>query len=105
MKLDESRHLWTHPMKPIRAILFTLTLVSLFSLHARGQEKRPDDKKPDPKKIDAPKKDDNRLPHTKLTPARIVPDLCVVKYRVSTASTGCQAHFRSEERRVGEEGR
>src|SRR4051794_37025407 len=38
-----------------------------------------------------PKKNDGRLPHTKLMPAKLMPDLCVVKYRVSTASPECQA--------------
>ena len=45
------------------------------------------EKKPDPKK------DAGRLPHTKLMPAKLIPDLCVVKYRVSTASPECQAFF------------
>ncbi len=42
---------------------------------------------------DEPKKDDHRLPHSKLDPARLIPDLCVVKYRVSTTSPECQAFF------------
>jgi tetratricopeptide (TPR) repeat protein len=36
-------------------------------------------------------KDDDRLPHTKLAPAKVIPNLCVVKYRVSTSSPECQA--------------
>ena len=51
------------------------------------------DKKPQEKKIEEKKKDDGRLPHTKLMPAKLIPDLCVVKYRVSTASPECQAYF------------
>lgn len=36
---------------------------------------------------------DKGLPHTKLPAARRVPDLCVVRYRVSTESAQCQAFF------------
>jgi tetratricopeptide (TPR) repeat protein len=39
------------------------------------------------------KKADERLPHSKLPPARLIPNLCVVKYRVSTTSPECQAYF------------
>ena len=34
---------------------------------------------------------DQRLPLTKLTAAKIIPDLCHYKYRVTTASSECQA--------------
>jgi tetratricopeptide (TPR) repeat protein len=34
---------------------------------------------------------DQRLPISKLAPAKIIPDLCVYKYRVSTKSPECQA--------------
>jgi tetratricopeptide (TPR) repeat protein len=33
------------------------------------------------------------LPLTKLSPAKLIPNLCLVKYRVSTASPECQAFF------------
>src|SRR5438552_3994366 len=33
------------------------------------------------------------LPITKLAPAKIIPNLCLLKYRVSTRSPECQAHF------------
>ena len=36
---------------------------------------------------------DDQLPHTKLPPAKLIPNLCVVKYRVSTSSPECQAFF------------
>src|SRR5260370_15079435 len=39
------------------------------------------DKKPEP----------DKLPITKLAPAKILPNLCVYKYRVSTPSADCQA--------------
>jgi Tfp pilus assembly protein PilF len=35
---------------------------------------------------------DERLPSTKLVPAKIIPDLCHYKFRVTTASTECQAY-------------
>ncbi len=35
----------------------------------------------------------DKLPLTGLAPARIVPDLCLLKYRVSTAAPECQAFF------------
>jgi tetratricopeptide (TPR) repeat protein len=56
---------------------------------ALGDKK--DEKKADPKAAD--KKDDGKLPHTKLLPALVIPDLCVVKYRVSTSSAKCQTFF------------
>lgn len=34
-----------------------------------------------------------RMPMTRLTPSKLVPDLCVVKYAVSTSSPECQAFF------------
>ncbi len=36
-------------------------------------------------------KDDGKLAHTKLLPAKLVPNLCAVKYAVSTSSPQCQA--------------
>lgn len=38
------------------------------------------------------KKTDGKLPHTKLMPAKEIPNLCSLKYRVSTASPDCQAY-------------
>src|SRR5689334_16969251 len=35
----------------------------------------------------------NALPITKLAPAKLVPDLCVLKYAISTSSPECQAYF------------
>lgn len=34
-----------------------------------------------------------RLPMTKLPPSKIVPNLCVLTYRITTSSPECQAHF------------
>ncbi len=39
------------------------------------------------------KKDDGKLPQTKLAPAKLVPDLCLVKYPIQTRSPECQAFF------------
>ena len=41
-----------------------------------------------PKKVDP-----NKLPMSKLTPAKINPNLCLVKYPITTSSPECQAHF------------
>jgi tetratricopeptide (TPR) repeat protein len=39
------------------------------------------------------KQSESRLPLCGLAPARITPNLCLVHYRISTASPECQAHF------------
>ncbi len=80
-------------MKPLQRLFFAITFVSLLGVHAFGQGKQSDEKKPAEKKLEPAKNDDNRLPHTKLTPAKRTPDLCLLTYRVSTASPGCQTHF------------
>jgi tetratricopeptide (TPR) repeat protein len=70
---------------PRRIALALFTVVVLLpGLHAQ------DPKKDEPKKPAAP---DNRLPHSKLPPAELIPNLCVVKYLISTASPACQAFF------------
>jgi hypothetical protein len=78
-------------------ILLALFLLAFTSTaFAQDEAKKPDDKKTEAKKQEAKsddKKDDNRLEHTKLPPAKLLPNLCVVKYRVSTASPECQAFF------------
>jgi Tetratricopeptide repeat len=48
------------------------------ALGARGQEKKPASIK---------------LPMSGLSPAKIVPNLCLLSYRISTDSKECQAHF------------
>src|SRR5437762_10941201 len=40
----------------------------------------------------ATKADDEKLPITGLAPAKIFPNLCLYKYRVSTSSPQCQAY-------------
>ena len=36
---------------------------------------------------------EDRMPFTKLAPAKIIPNLCVLRYPISTTSAECQAHF------------
>ena len=70
-------------MKIIAHLLVALVCAALLTGSGRRAGKK-DAKEPE-------KKDDGRLPHTKLMPAKFVPNLCVVKYRVSTSSPECQA--------------
>jgi tetratricopeptide (TPR) repeat protein len=101
MKVDASlRTFGRLTMKCMQQILFSFALVGLLVSPALAQDKKPDDKKAEPKTTEKkaePKatenKDDGKLPHTKLPPGKLMPNLCVVKYRVSTASPECQAYF------------
>jgi tetratricopeptide (TPR) repeat protein len=68
--------------------LFTFTLASLLAGSAIAQPKKTDEKK----RPEVEKKNGG-LPHTKLAPAKLTPNLCVVKYRVSTTSPEAQAYF------------
>jgi tetratricopeptide (TPR) repeat protein len=45
------------------------------------------------KTADPQKTDQNKLPLCKLAPSKIVPNLCLVKYGVTTSSPECQAFF------------
>src|SRR5712692_4183315 len=74
-------------------ILATFAAFALLAGAALAQPKKGEgeEKKPDAKAQD--KTDAGKLPHTKLMPAKLVPDLCVLKYRVSTASPEAQAFF------------
>jgi tetratricopeptide (TPR) repeat protein len=65
-------------MTPSRLTAAVLLLSLAFLPSARAQEKS---KPADP----------NKLPLTGLTPAKILPDLCLLKYRVTTTSPECQA--------------
>ena len=40
-----------------------------------------------------PPKPDEKMPITGLAPSKVIPDLCVLRYRVTTASPECQTHF------------
>jgi tetratricopeptide (TPR) repeat protein len=75
-------------MSLLRLICLTLFGLSVCFTPLIAQEKSA--KPPAEKKADKP---DNRLPHSKLEPAPLIPNLCVVKYRISTASPECQAFF------------
>jgi Tfp pilus assembly protein PilF len=59
---------------------------------ANAEAQTPPEKKKEEKKAPAAKKGE-RLPHTKLAPAKLVPGLSLIKYRVSTSSPECQAYF------------
>lgn len=58
-------------------------------LPALSQEKGGKGKKP--ATSEAP--DPNKMPMTKLAPAKLIPNLCLVKYAVTTRSPECQAFF------------
>src|SRR5262249_22702494 len=77
-------------MNTMTRVLACLSAFLLFTGIALAQPKKGNEKKTDAKKkIDA--KDDGKLAHTKLPPAKLIPNLCVVKYRVTTASPEAQA--------------
>src|SRR3954447_949751 len=40
-----------------------------------------------------PRGGSDKMPITRLAPSKIDPNLCVYRYRISTASEECQAHF------------
>src|SRR5262245_6555771 len=45
-------------------------------------------------RVAPPKKEDaNKLPISKLAPSKLVPNLCIVRYPVTTSSPECQAYF------------
>jgi hypothetical protein len=69
-------------MRLPRLTLLAWLEIALCVAPAAAQE--PPAKKPEEKKAD------DRLPHCKLAPAELIPNLCVVRYRVSTASPECQ---------------
>ena len=70
-------------MSYLRLPLLTAAFVVFTcSASAQGGKKKAND--------DAPK---DRLPMTKLAPAKLIPNLCLVKYRVTTNSPECQAYF------------
>ncbi|MSQ93979.1 MAG: hypothetical protein EXR98_05415 [Gemmataceae bacterium] len=79
-------------MNHLPRVLLSFALACLLAGAAAAQPaKKADDKKPQAKATD--KKDDGKLPHTKLLPAKHIPDLCKLSYRVSTASPECQVFF------------
>src|SRR5207247_1065559 len=41
----------------------------------------------------APKRADDKLPLCGLPPAKLIPNLCLLKYRIGTGSPECQAFF------------
>jgi tetratricopeptide (TPR) repeat protein len=72
-------------------LVVTALVASLVVGPAIADIKKPVEKKPEPKQTEAT--GEGKLPHTKLMPSKLAPNLCLVKYRVSTASPECQAFF------------
>src|SRR5947209_6282192 len=82
-------------MRPPR-LAFPLLVALLLALppaHATLAPAPQKKKKADPQKTEPGKKGEAKLPLCNLAPAKLVPNLCVVKYRISTTSPECQAFF------------
>src|SRR5262249_1317640 len=45
------------------------------------------------KEGDKAKDNSDKLPLTKVAPAKLIPDLCLLKYHITTSSPECQAYF------------
>ena len=73
-----------------RLLLALLTVAVCLQPSAAQPPKKGAPKKGAPTKAPLPA---NAMPHSKLPPAELIPNLCVVKYRISTASPECQAFF------------
>jgi tetratricopeptide (TPR) repeat protein len=88
-------------MKPFRTVfragIFSLAcLACTLPAPALGQEKIAPPKKSPPPKTEPAKTepaDPNKLPLTKLAPAKLIANLCALKYPVTTRSAQCQAYF------------
>src|SRR4051794_8650459 len=81
-------------MRPLHLLTMTSLLLAFATTALPQQPEKKEAKAPEKKQGKAAeKKDDNRLPLSKLPPAQLIPDLCLVKYRVSTTSPECQAYF------------
>jgi tetratricopeptide (TPR) repeat protein len=83
-------------------LAFPVVVVLLLALSsAQGQvallpgavRNLPEQKKGKKDRADPGKKGGDKMPLTGLAPAKLAPNLCVVKYRVSTASPECQEFF------------
>jgi tetratricopeptide (TPR) repeat protein len=68
-------------------------LLALSSTPAQPSPLQKKGKKNDPQKGAPDAKGEAKLPLSSLTPSSIIPNLCVLKYRVSTTSPECQAFF------------
>ena len=77
-------------MKLFRVALLMFCCGFTFTVPVLGQEKGNVQKKAPGKKEAA---DPNNLPITKLAPAKLIANLCLVKYAVTTRSPECQAFF------------
>lgn len=74
-------------MRNFRFVVLCLPGLLLPFTSSAGQAPGKKDVKP-PVKESGPKK--GLLPHTRLMPAKVIPNLCVFRYRVTTASPECQ---------------
>jgi hypothetical protein len=74
---------------PPRLAVCALTLALLAAAPAAAQEEQP--RKTDAPKTDVPAAD--KLPFCGLAPSKLQPNLCLLKYRISTTSPECQAFF------------
>lgn len=79
-------------MNTLRCLTLALLGLTFPLVAAADAPLAPKDAKPAAKKA-GPKTKGEKLPHTKLAPAKLFPELCAVKYRVSTTSPECQAFF------------
>src|SRR5262245_61647881 len=70
-----------------------MTLLLPGALIALSLAQAPETPKNLPKSAVAAKKEEEKLPNTGLAPARIFPNLCLYRYRVSTDSPECQAYI------------
>jgi tetratricopeptide (TPR) repeat protein len=82
-------------MTTSRRAASALAFLGLLCVAAKPPQPSPPDKpkKPDPPKTAEKPKPPDKMPMTGLAPAKLVPNLCLLKYRVSTASPECQAFF------------
>jgi tetratricopeptide (TPR) repeat protein len=102
MKLLNPTLCGTFLMMTSRRVFRVLVLagLGLASVAAKPQTAPPDKKKPAEAKPAATKAKptdakpaNDKMPMTGLTPAKLMPNLCLLKYRVSTTSPECQAFF------------
>src|SRR5262245_15491612 len=92
-----------------KAILWRCCLAVVWTLHfalthTAAQESKDPSKEPGAESQKEPgkeadkgavktKDDADKLPLTKLAPAKLIPDLCLLKYHITTSSPECQAFF------------
>ena len=75
---------------PLVMIICLAIMAPASAQDGKASTKNPSVKK-GPEEKSPSDKDADKLPLTKLKPSKIAPNLCLLKYRVSTSSTECQA--------------